>query len=266
MIVNAAHDFGFVHIAKCAGSTIRQQLRDKDDFGGRFYHTMEIEGLGRVNGNHLPLYVLEQHFPDALAALRGVTSYTVVRDPLDRFASAMAQRLRGALGKEPGAMTRTEIAAEIDRVIDYMGEARGLPEGNFILFTPQVDYVELDGARVIDRVVPIERMDLLFDPLEMVHGLPIERDAVWNPTVTYRDPRLEGPVKRLRKIAKRNLPIRQYTALRDFAVGLFTTKGAAALEEVVSSSPRVTAFVQERYARDAALHRDALAEAVQTPA
>jgi hypothetical protein len=63
MIVSSKHDFAFVHIPKCAGSTIRHPLRDKDDFGGRFYRSIEVPGLGLVNANHLPLNILQEHFP-----------------------------------------------------------------------------------------------------------------------------------------------------------------------------------------------------------
>ena len=93
MIINRQHDFGFVHIAKCAGSTIRQQLRGIDDAQGRFYRSIEHPVLGWINGNHIPLSVLQEHFPQDLAALRAVRSYTLTRDPMDRFISGVSQLL-----------------------------------------------------------------------------------------------------------------------------------------------------------------------------
>lgn len=258
MIINAQHDFGFVHIAKCAGSTIRQQLRDYDDLEGRLSRTMRIDGYGRINGSHLPLQVLADVFPDELAALRRVTSYTVCRDPLGRFASGIAQRLRGPLGREPGEMTRAEIAAEIDSVIVYLDALNGFPTIDYTLFVPQIDYVELAGERVVTHVVPIERMNLLFDAIERVHGLPIQRDTVWNPTVTYRNPRLVKPLNRLKKFARKRLPVRQYGKLRDLGVRVFTRKGVPQLEEAVKGSDRVRDFVQSYYAQDIALHRRSL--------
>ncbi len=117
------------------------------------------------------------------------------------------------------------------------------------------------GEQVVQHVIPIERMDLMFDALEHRHGLAIQRDSVWNPTVTYRDPRLAGPLDRAKKVAKKWLPVRQYAALRDLAVGVFATKGVAGLDEAVKGSDSVRAFVRDYYTKDAALHRAARAKA-----
>lgn len=265
MIINESRDFGFVHIPKCAGSTIRQQLREHDDLQGRFYRNVEVEGLGRVNGNHVPLALLETAFPDAYAALLRVTSYTICRDPLDRFASAMSQRLRGRLKRDPSQMSTAEIAAEIDNVIAHLSETAETPVDEFVVFARQVAYVTNRGERVVRHVFPIERMDLMFDALEQRHGFTVQRDSVWNPTVTYRNPRLAGPLDRAKSVAKQWLPVRQYAVLRDLAVGVFATKGVAGLDEAVKGSDPVRAFVRDYYAEDIALHREARAEAGPPP-
>lgn len=257
MIVNRQRNFGFVHIAKCAGSTIRQQLRDLDDLGGRFYRTMQHPELGRINANHLPLSVLASSFPEDLAALRAVTSYTVTREPMDRFVSGVSQLVRDR-GREPAELSRDEIVAAADDVIAHMESAPDLPELSYTLFARQAVYVDLDGARVVDHVFPMESLGALFDTLEREHGLALIRDRVWNPTVTYRVPASAGLLKRLKDVAKRALPVDAYARVRDLGVQLFTTKGVPKLEETLRGSSRVAGFVRDFYGADAALHREAL--------
>ncbi len=184
MIISAAHDFGFVHIPKCAGSTIRQQLRDKDDLGGKFYHTMTLPDLGQINGNHVLLSVLERYFPDDLARLRAVTSYAILRDPGDRFRSAVAQFLRARV-REPGELSEAEIRAETDGIIAALRDDPDQRVARNTIFYRQADYIYLHGEKVIDHVYTMKNMDALFDRLASQHGLDLERDQVWNPTVTF---------------------------------------------------------------------------------
>jgi hypothetical protein len=258
MIVSSKHDFAFVHIPKCAGSTIRHPLRDKDDFGGRFYRSIEVPGLGLVNANHLPLNILRAHFPDAFEALRGVTSYTVTREPMDRFISGVAQFLRGE-GREPGEIETAEILATAHGIIDYMETVEGLTDFPHTLFIRQEDYVRLDGAQVVNHVYPMERMDALFDAMELVHGLPLTRDSVWNPTVTYRFPALTEKLKATKDVAKRMLPIGAYARVRDIGIGLLTTRGVPRLNETLEEDPRVRDFIASYYGVDKDLHAGALA-------
>lgn len=258
MIINRAHDFGFVHIAKCAGSTIRQQLREIDDLGGRFYHTMQVERLGLINGNHIPLRWLADHFPDDFAALRAVQSYTITREPMDRFISAVAQWLR-ALDKEPGDLSSREILEEADTITTCLGSTKSeFPGILYSIFFRQIDYVRLDGEQILTRVFPMENLDALFNLLETRHGLTLIRDKVWNPTVTYRHPALSGPLKRIKNTAKAMLPMKSYVALRELGVKAFTTKGAPKLTETLMGSSAITAFVADYYREDAALHATTL--------
>ena len=258
MIISKAHDFGFVHIAKCAGSTIRQQLRDKDDLGGRFYRTMQHDALGHINANHLPLHILDKHFPEELAALRNVTSYTVLREPMDRFVSGVSQFLRDG-GQEPGDLSAEALRATAHDVIAYMQEAPDLPDLRHTLFARQALYVSLGGERVITHTYPMRPLSALFDALERDHDLDLIRDKVWNPTVTYKVPAMAGPLKAAKDLAQKALPVGAYAKVRDLGVKLFTTKGVPKLNETLEGDGRVQDFVAEFYAEDAILYAEALA-------
>ena len=253
MIISKAHDFGFVHIPKCAGSTIRQQLRDLDDMEGRFYHTMTLPDLGRINANHILLSVLERHFPEDLARLRDVTSYAILCEPMDRFKSAVAQHLRAHV-REAAEIPEAEIRAQTDEIIAALRADPDQREIRNTIFYRQSDYVFLHGERIIDHLYPMDGMGPLFDRIADVHGLTIERDRVWNPTVTYRVPGSSRGLKRLKDSARKVLPTRAYAAVRDLGVKVFTTKGVPKLDNVLDGSAAVRDFVADHYAADIALY------------
>lgn len=255
MIISKAHNFGFIHIPKCAGSTIRQQLRDLDDAGGKFYHTMTVEGLGFINGNHVPLKVLAQYFPEDFAALQGVTSYAITREPLDRFVSSVAQALRRD-GVEPGDLSPAQLLEKAGEIMDDLSRHAGRLETRHTIFFPQIDYVDLDGVRMIDHIFPMERIDQLFGRLEAVHGLTLERDQVWNPTVTYRMPAMRGPLNRLKDAARARLPVKTYGLLRDLGVRAFTTKGVPKLTDTLRGAEAVNSFVETFYREDIRLYSE----------
>jgi hypothetical protein len=265
MIISRAHDFGFVHIPKCAGSTIREQLRDKDDLQGRFYRTMQVEGLGKINGNHVPLRWLAEYFPADYAALRAVKSYAITRRPMDRFVSAVSQRIR-AMGQEPGNLSATEIRRLTAEILADLDKAQGFPTGLYTIFMRQTDFTCHDGAQVLTELWPMENIDGFFDMLENRHGLPLIRDTVWNPTVTYRVPAMAGPLKRAKDMAKKLLPMNAYAKLRDLGIKAFTTKGAPNLNEVLLGTATITAFVADYYRADAEQHAAARAQLGQSAA
>ena len=136
----------------------------------------------------------------------------------------------------------------------YLEGLSGMPDRAHILFARQVDYVDLDGARVIDEVFAMEDIDRLFDVMQERHGLVLIRDAVWNPTVSYRIPAMAGGLNRAKKLAQRLLPLKAYVAVRDLGVRALTTKGVPKLNETLLGSDHVKSFVADFYAGDRALH------------
>lgn len=257
MIISTERNFGFVHIPKCAGSTIKRQLLDLHDIKDRFSSARKHAELGKINRNHLPLYILDHHFPEALAALRAVTSYTLLRDPMDRFISGVAQFARDR-GREPGEMTPKALRMTAHGIVNYMEATSGFPDIAYTLFIRQSDYVSLHGMRVIDHTYPVEAIDELMDRLEREHGVKLLRGRIWNPTVTYRVPAMVGGLKRLKSTAQKVLPVATYAHVRDLGIKLFTTKGAPNLTETLRSDDKVRNFVDNFYAEDIALHQAAL--------
>lgn len=259
MIINRQRNFGFVHIPKCAGSTIRHQLRPFDDADGRFYRSIEHPVLGRINGNHIPLAVLAEHFPEDFAALTTVQAYAITRDPVARFRSSLAQWLRDD-GREPAETEPAAILSAAEAVVGYLESDPAIIDARHILFARQVDFTDLDGRRIVSGLYPLDRLGDFFDVLAKRHDLRLNRESVWNPTVTYKVPKAAAKgLKSAKDLARALLPTGAYAALRDLGVRLFTIRGAPGLDQALERSSRIGDFIAAYYHDDFRLHQAALA-------
>ena len=182
-----------------------------------------------------------------------MASYAIVREPFDRFQSSVAQYLRARVG-EPGTLSTGEITQAVDQIFaGILADPEGRDIRNTVFFR-QIDFVYLNGAKSIDHVYAMDDMDGFFERLETRHGLTLERDQVWNPTVTYRWAGSRGMLNRGKDLARKVLPMRSYAMLRDLGIKVFTQKGVPKLEETLMSSDRVTDFVKDYYASDLVLY------------
>lgn len=106
MIIDDTHQFVFVHIPKCAGSSVHAQLslfdaRDPASHRGGVHPV-----LGPIHFAHIPLRFLRDHFPAEFAKLGVYRSFALTRDPRARFVSATVQHLREFRGRGPGPRQR----------------------------------------------------------------------------------------------------------------------------------------------------------------
>jgi hypothetical protein len=59
MIVSDRHRFVFIHIPKCAGTSVRNVLEGFDETGGRFNTRIADDPkFGRLDYTHLPLSIM----------------------------------------------------------------------------------------------------------------------------------------------------------------------------------------------------------------
>ena len=112
MIISDRHQFILVHIPKCAGVSIKKPLRCIDDSAGAFSRIADHPALGRIHWAHIPITDLKTHFPEIYDKLCSYCSVAIVRDPIDRFVSAVFQRMREFQGAEQSEITPRKFAAD----------------------------------------------------------------------------------------------------------------------------------------------------------
>ncbi len=259
MILSDRYQFVFIHVPKCAGTSVRQAVLPYHDADSRFLKAVERHpDLGEIDFRHLPLALLRQIDPEAFEKLKTYDSFALLRDPAQRFRSALAQRTKMYLGKEFAQLEPAEIRAEIDRVVDYLQGDPAVIAPEFIHFARQCDYVTMDGAQVVRHLYPIERLDLLGAALGRHIGTDDLRIGHANRTTVFRHPRLKHLLRGGSAAARRLLPAEMHEALRVRARRKLMKPGIAAPVPAFDDAA-VQAFISSYYAADIALYRSVCA-------
>ena len=175
MIISDEHGFVFVHIPKCAGTSVRQHIKQ---YSSRKKFTLSVSehpALGKLDYSHIPLFILRKHFPHDFEVFQNYSSFAVVRNPFDRFASSLAQLLSHYKGKYIQHCSRKEIHATFREIIEYLTENDNyLLSNEFIHFQRQVDYIQLDGEQIIENIYTIDQIKKLIADIESKLGSRLE--------------------------------------------------------------------------------------------
>ena len=260
MIVSDRLRFVFVHIPKCAGTSVRVSIAQFHDADPRYLKAIVNDPVhGMIDYRHMPLSLISAIAPEILDRLKTYTTYAIVRDPMQRFQSAMAQRAKMYLGKEFAQMSSEEISAEIDRVISYL---RSVPQTNspdFIHFSRQSDFVYLDGERLVHKIYPVERLDLFAASIGRLVGegaVPIGHD---NRTTIFRYPQAKRFAMIGRDLSRRLMPEVLHDKVRRSARRvLMKPKDQLVLPEF--ETKRVIDFIKTHYSADFDIYRKARSE------
>ncbi len=256
MILSDRYRFVFVHVPKCAGTSVRAAVSPYHDADSRFLKSVELHPeLGEIDFRHLPLALLRDIDPEAFEKLKTYDSFALIRDPFQRFRSALAQRTKMYLGKEFAQLEQADIRAEIDRVIAYLQSEPRVIAPEFIHFSRQSAYIGIDGVQLVRHLYPIERLDLLGAALGRHIGTDELQIGHDNKTTVFRQPRLKRLLRSGSAAARRVLPGAVHEALRVHARRKLMQPGGAAPLPAFDD-PAVQAFISRHYAADIALYRD----------
>jgi hypothetical protein len=239
------------------------QFGELDSYGGAFRRKGVHPDLGSIHFAHIPLAFLHRHYPDEFRKLAEYASFALVRDPHDRFASATFQRL-----EEFGGVRKIHVASKVDITLDQaLGEARHVIEWltaresfcdlEYIHFSRQIDYVELNDKPIVANVFPLENMAMMASALEAACGTRFDPTRRENTNFASSNPllatiHLAKPVySRLTSWAFRE---RVLLALKSWRL-----QGSNKLYAAFRRDPEVSAFVERYYARDFSLIQSAKA-------
>lgn len=214
MIISDRHRFTFIHIPKCAGTSVRRLLEEFDSYEGAFTGRVDSHpALGQLDYVHIPLFTLRDYFPKEFSVIQNSWSFAVMRDPFARFASSVSQRLKMYGNRPIQKCSSDEVRRVIDESIEYLiSQPRNeyLLPPEYIHFQKQVDYIQLNGELVVDRIYLVDEVEILLGDLEQVVGKDLlEPEALGvqgakaNVSVVYRNDLVRYAIEHMRPVTTR---------------------------------------------------------------
>lgn len=253
MIISDEHQFAFVHIPKCAGTSVRKALRPIDETIGTFDRIAEHPQMGMVNFGHLTLVDLATYFPDQYAKVSAYRSVAIVRDPVDRFFSALFQRLREFKRYNQSEITPQVIEREAATLAQHLQSATGRLDLEYVHFNRQSDYVFHNGTRIVERIFALDRLDDAATYIEGVTGVRLAADAPENRTVALRAGALMPVVRALRAPYRMLVPpaLRNRLHAGMTRAGLY---GSVEKKRLLEPGSELERFLNRYYQRDFELY------------
>lgn len=257
MIISDAHRFVFVHIPKCAGTSVRRSLApfgDGDPEGRFAERVAEHDAIGLLDFTHIQLHVLRDHFAAEFSKLIAYESYAVIRDPMSRFASALSQRVKMYRGGSIASLTRPELREEVDAVERYLSSSFYAICPDFVHFARQIDYLDLDGARIVDHVYALENIQALEADISERIGTPLPSFGHDNRSWGYRWVGMGPVMRKASRTAQVMLSPHAVVALRRAVGPLMKVPSDDTMIDLLAH-PELRSFIEDYYAQDFAVYR-----------
>lgn len=195
MIISDKLGFAFVHIPKCAGTSVKRVLRAIDTTGLTFRGIANHPEMGTVHMAHLTMSDFATYYPDEFERVSRYRSMAIMRDPTERFHSAIFQRLREFKEVPQSAISAAMIESEARDVISYLESAPHRLDVEHVHFNRQSDFIELDGERIVERLFSLDNMAAAIDHIHRLTGVQVGKDHE-NRTTQFRFRALR-PIQRL---------------------------------------------------------------------
>lgn len=188
MIISNEHEFVFVHIPKCGGTSLRLLLAKYDSSGGNFTARVERHPvLGELDFVHLPLNILKEYFENEYLALCQYRSFSILRNPVERFPSSLEQWLKNTSKKHLLDLNEKEIVALAARKLEDLDKNPDPVTPSMIHFRKQVDYVFLDGIQVVKKLYRLESIEKEILKIESYLGVSLGEVGKANQSVRFRN-------------------------------------------------------------------------------
>lgn len=164
MIISDRKKFVFIHIPKCAGTSVRSRIEHLDDRGGAYSGRLdEHPELGLLNYVHIPLETLRDHFPKEYECVLAYRSLAIMRDPYARFVSSVSQYCNRYSDLEIRSHSIKTLRRQVNQLINEIEEQEirnpgGRLPAKLIHFQRQHHFTHLDGAQVVRNIVDISQV------------------------------------------------------------------------------------------------------------
>ena len=162
MIISHAKRFVFLHNPKCAGTSFREALRPYHDDPENFWYRRYQPYFGcEIDLAHMRLWELNALYPRIFDAMGQYETLVLVRNPYERFISALAQHLTAFhQNLDYYSVDKEVLRGYAERFIDQELEIdRVLGNARFIHFSFQTWYIVLGARQLVRHVLPVPRDD-----------------------------------------------------------------------------------------------------------
>ncbi|MGD1882311.1 MAG: sulfotransferase family 2 domain-containing protein [Paracoccaceae bacterium] len=265
MIISDDIKFVYMHIPKCAGTTLSKAMKaamphderflgaKRDKETGQFLY-MEHPVLGKLNAPHIPLALLREHFPDVWTKLQTYNVYAITRDPAARFQSAIGQIVKEFMTENIFSIPESRLRKIVRDCISGIRKNPVHPGVEYMHLIRQADFIELNGEQIAKNVYPIDAVSQMVKDINARFNVEVDAGERQNQA---RIPAFAGANSALwwmGRAARTALPMDTYFKLKNGAARLLTSDARQKPDLTFFRSAEVTDFVQEFYARDYELY------------
>ena len=260
MIISDEHRFVFVHIPKCAGTSVREQIARIDSYSGKFGLKGPHPKLGYIDYSHLPLKTLRDHFPEEFEKVCSYRSVALIREPRERFVSAIFQHLREFHGIAATSLSRKDAirkAADIIKILDT-GDVRQRLE--FVHFNRQFDYLCVDGKIIVRDLFCMDDMMSFVDFVRARVNISLDVARKSNASTVSRFSAVSRVKKALRPAYMKMLSSGGRDIIKNamLSSGLYVSPNE--FYDSVKNYPEVSDFVDHYYANDLDIYHAVVGE------
>lgn len=266
MILSDTYQFAFIHIPKCAGTTVRSALEAFDEHYGRMTEGLVAQAGAKytftprgetkpADFHHLVLSQLRSWYPMELAALRRYRSFAVIREPHERLLSSLGQRLRQFYRIDLADLSEEDFEDYLKQVLGELSALFSMSQQlpyDYVHFQPQIDFIQLDGELVVKNLYCSQNLRQMQEDIAQVFceknvNIGAFHDVRENTSKAYRFKLLQDFARRnprASKLIKAVFPARLKPLMR----GLFYRERSGL--STLASHSMVRDFVGKHYAGD----------------
>ena len=151
MIVSHKYKFVFIHIPKCAGTSIRNRLQELDPEAISYWGQEWTPHVGRhVDVAHQPIEALIKH-SDFIRVLREYFVFAFVRNPYERFLSSIAE-----FGRERSEPLNV---GEIEALIPSLTPSALRGNVAYVHFCPMYHFTHVGNKRWVDEIYDFANLE-----------------------------------------------------------------------------------------------------------
>jgi len=158
MLISDTHQFAFIHVPKCAGTTVRKSLMKYDTRNNFYWMSNTLEGFGLqgerktmdVDKGHLTLNALKYYYDDDFKLLNEYTTFAFSRNPVTRLVSCFFCTRPNLINQDIKVIRST-----FESYVDSLSELNFF-DARFVHSTPQSKYHIHNNKNMVDVVIKLE--------------------------------------------------------------------------------------------------------------